>query len=289
MIYVISNAFFSHFHSTTSGAVLNSTNIDISISNCALEYVTADDSAACFLFSSSTVNISKTCFFHSQIVCDGNGNGKYGNVYHIINSNPAAVEYLSAYECGYDPSKVGDSTFATSSTSFKAKYINTSNCSTRHGATTFNIYLGPSESESQMDFMTSVNAFGSLSYIYVVEEEGKSKINNFNIVHSSNICGIFWLSDYLTLTNFIIYNNTYEHFSYHSNIDNIYIYFSLNNCFADVSIEELPSLKPINSITYFVDIIMPAEICELQSNTAITCIKSKSLIHLGPLIYIFLC
>ena len=166
MIYVVSNAFISNFHSTSSGAVLNSSNIEISITNCALEYITADVSAACFLFSNSTVNISKTCFFHSQIVHSVDGH--FGNVYHIINSNPATAEYLSAYECGYDPSKVGDSTFATSYTSFKAKYINTSYCATHHGSTTFNIVIDQSESESQMDFMTSVNAFGPNTYVYVV-------------------------------------------------------------------------------------------------------------------------
>ena len=289
MTYVVSNAFFSHFHSTTSGAVLNSTNIEISITNCALEHITAGVSAACFLFSTSTVNISKTCFFHSQIVFDGNRNGRYGNVYHIINSNPATVEYLSAYECRYDPSKVGDSTFATSSTSFKAKYINTSNCATESGATTFNIYLGPSESESQMDFMTSVNAFGSMTYIYVVLKKGKSRINNFNIVHSSNIYAIFWLDDTLTLTNCIIYNNTYGDFSFNTNSDSIYKHFSLTKCFSDVSIKELPSLTKTDSLTYFVDIIIPAEICELQSHLAITCLESKGIIHLSPLIYVVFC
>ena len=139
-----------------------------------------------------------------------------------------------------------------------------------------------------MDFMTSVNAFGPNTYVYVVEHGGKSKINNFNIVHSSDILSLFYLTDILTLTNCIIYNNTYRYFIYPSS-KNVYDYFSLNNCFSEDLIEELPSLKTINSITYFVDIVIQAEICELQSNHVITCIKSQGLIHLSPLIYIFLC
>ena len=281
MISVISNAFFINFHTIGSGAVFNASNLTINIYNSAFHCCTSNTSAACFLFTSSTVNVTKSCFYHSQV--NYHKNDVFGNAFLISYSDPANFEYISAYECGYDEKTVADTTFATVNTSIIAKNVNSSHCTSFGGPVSFGTSKPPIE--NYMEFVTCAHTFGEVSYIHTVIS-GTSKVNYINSIHN-NVTSIFWLhkNDIMNVNNGVFYDNTYKEFV-NTDRENTLI---INNCFSDDLINDLPSLSHTDSFELFIDTIIPAEICELNSFNQKTCkISNESSLITSIFIYTIL-
>ena len=272
MSNVVSFALFEDFHTEGSGSVFNANQLQISINNCKFCYCTAETSAACFFFNSSTVNISKTCFYHSQI--SKQRDFHYGNAFHLENCNPAFYESLSAYKCGYDDINEADSTFATTSTQFTAKITNSSYCASYQGASSYGIDTDPFG--SKMDYLTCINAYGKTAYVHTVIN-GKTQITNLNVIN----CDCYHLfytrkDDEIKITNGVFIGNSFGNFDCNSYFDN----FDLIEWYADFSNPNLTSLKPIDSINHhlFIDETIYAEFCNNNFiiNQKINTIKIKN-------------
>ena len=254
MINDISFSLFHDFSTSGSGAVFNIQQSDSVIKSCSFLNCAAKTSGACFIFRNSNTNITSTCFFHSHVTTKDNS--YYGNAFYIDQSTQLThFAYLSAYECGYDSSSVGDSTFVTHGISLNANDINFSNCASYEGAT----FFLENNQLTKLSFLTCINIYGDKSY-GIAASIGTCFIDYINFLSSPTLLYTFWreVNFIISISNGI-FNNVFENaFSY----DNRYV-FTLDNCYCDKVIQALPHMKILQSSSIFqFKTIITAEICE---------------------------
>ena len=286
----IAFSLFQNFVTSESGGALNIKTIDTNVKSCEFLYCTATKYGACFLFTSCNSNISNSCFFHSQIITKQNS--YFGNAF-FIDTSPLLTKFecISAYECGYDQSKVGDTTFVTKSLSLEANNINNSNCAAYEGG----CFCFEWNSVTNISFITCISVYGELTCGIVVSK-GNCYINYINFIQSPNLGCTFWLDD---IAQVYIQNGIfYDVFSSSFSSGNKYSNFHLDNCFCNVQISSLSNMKLLNTLSIFqFNTIIKAEICMHRNkllnnnNCFLTCLcNSKikiSLINIFNAVLIF--
>ena len=276
---IISNALFQNFHTDSSGAVFTWNNLKLSVESCQFQYCTADDTAACFLAISSTIEIHKTCFYHTQIV--KKVDGSYGNAFFIKNSQSAQYDQISAYLCGYSVEEIGDSTFVTSSTPLKGNAINASYCASFYGSCSLAFDNGPSS--DSVKYLTCVSpwSISSLSYFLVLYGRSKSTVDNFNMINGSMVYTMFWLSEwaFLTINNGIFIDPKPESFVNSNRLGSM----KLNNCFSTKELPISSGVEVTQEISQQGSVLI-ADMCYIVSPAAKTC-PSSTRYHFYHLFY----
>ena len=254
---VINNSLFCEIHSDSSGAVFNIKNINLKIFSCAFQKCTAKTSAACFLLSSSAIQIIDTCFYYSQILTSEDNS--YGNAFHIIDGERAYYSQISSFLCGYDSSKCSDSTFVTSNTPLISTHVNCSHSATYSGSNS--ITVNSLSETSNITYLITCSVFGNGAHHFITQK-AKALLENFVCINSSRVGTLFWVdvNDFITINNGIFIGPEPESIvndNRHNNLQFI-------KCKSEYSIKDV-SEEPIliDGSNYNIEIIKLAEYCDI--------------------------
>ena len=252
---LILNCYYKDIHSSGPGAVFNQENVDQSIISCTFEQCTTDSFAACFYFRFSTISIHNSCFFRCQAL--SGLDETYGNAFYIENSISASYQQLSAYFCGYDPSKVCDSCMATSKTPLNADTINSSYCASRLGSSSIQMYNSPNR--DSVTFLTVISPWSQSSQPTVMTLfQSRADVKYFNAIDCINVTCMFFLSyqNSLTITNGVFINPGSSFV-----VDGDSTKISLSNCTSNVQLPVSSGYSIISSPAVFLDRLIIAEHC----------------------------